>query len=546
MVEHNTFVIRMKHLWYFIGLVTCMFLLACLQDIILRLHAPLGYIYPYLLSTFYSAYYYLSVITQGTGPGWLVHMSYMITPHQGSLIHYFYFMLGKIALITHLASYQIYGFARMSAALLLLVTSVIFFRRYASNTVARIAFFLYLFVQPWPNWNHGNIFHQDFVDQVWSIGEAVHRFGVISPHTTIGAGLVIVSVLLVSPISNRLSWSRTIIAALVSFIAGVIYPTPVFVIGIAYGLAALCWHIQQLMTRGEWEWKKIAHTAVFLAGGVAAILLLQHEAAKGFPWSVWQWEMAYFNKSLRGFWLLYAQQLGILLPLALIGLVTRKPMTHIDWFIRIWAFSGFFISPFATQLHLARFRFIHAQQWLPLSLLAACGVQRIFVILHQYLGARRATALRGISIGLLISNFTLYAALAGNQLVSSLWQYNTNIYIPPAQQSAFAYVRTHVSPNAIILTDLYLANMLPAFARVRTVIGYPPNYTNDADFQKDLNLTDAFLSRSLSDDSARDLVSTWHVDIVYADASSGVALRPYSFMKPLYTNALVVVQQVVR
>lgn len=290
----------------------------------------------------------------------------------------------------------------------------------------------------------------------------------------------------------------------------------------------------------------MAHTAVFLAGGVAAVVLLQHETAKGFPWTVWQWEVAYFNSSLGDFWLLYAQQLGILLPLALVGFITRKPSTPMDWFIRMWAFSGFFLSPFATQLHLARFRLIHAQQWLPLSLLAAYGAVWIFALLHRYLGKGRVTALAGISVGFLISYFAIFAVLAGNQLVSSLWQYHTNIYIPPAQQSAFAYIRAQVAPNAIVLADLYSANMLPAFARVRTVIGYPPSYTNDGDFQRDLSGTRAFLSRSLSEQDARNVVDAWHVDIVYAAPVSRVAILPYTFLKKIYANDTVIIYQVIR
>lgn len=533
---------------FFIGLATCFFLLASAQDVILRMHTPPGYIYPYLLTVFWSKFYYLSLIMEGTGLGWLVHMPYIIVPHPGSFIHYLYFVLGKIASVTHLMPYQIYALSRIGGALLLLGAAALFLRRIVESKLSRIAFFLYLFTEPWPFWNAGNIFVQDFGHWMWETGEAVRRIGVLPPHTTIGGGLAVVSLLLVLTPGGGNHWGRTLLAAVISFIAGVVYPIPTFVIGFSYGAAVCCYHIQQVVVRRghQWDWKKVTHAAIYLSGGIIAVLLLQHETAKGFPWNVWQWEVSYFNGPLGQFFLRYPQQLGALLPLAIVGLLRRKIISLEGWFVTIWAFSGFILAPFATPLHLASYRIIQAQQWLPLSILAAYGVSYIAAWLRSTMHVRYSAMIIGMGTGLIMLYFGGIAVLSGYQTVSGLWPNYTNIYIPPETSLAFAFMRAHVAPDSIVIAELYTANMLPGFARVRTVIGYPPDYEKYEDFQHDAAITNAFLSRTLSEEAARDLVSLWHADVVYADASTGVALRPYSFLKPVYSNHAVVIQEVVR
>lgn len=548
MVVDNKCMTKRKSDLYFLGLAACFFLLVCAQDIVLRIHTPPGHIYPYLLTTFWSKFYYLSVIMEGTGSGWLVYMPYVIAPHPGSLIHYLYFVLGKIASVTHLMPYQIYALARIGGALLFLGTAVLFLRRAVEPKLSRIAFFLYLLTEPWPFWNAGNIFVQDFGHWMWETGEAVRRIGMLPPHTTIGGGMAVLSLFLVLTPGGGNHWGRTLLAAVISFIAGVIYPVPTFVIGFSYGAAVCCYHIQQVVVRRgyQWNWGKITHAAVYLLGSIIAVLLLQHETAKGFPWSVWQWEVSYFNGPLGQFFLRYPQQLGILLPLAIVGLFRRKIISIEDWLVGIWAFSGFILAPFATNLHLASYRIIQGQQWLPLSILAAYGISHIAVWLRSTMHARYSAMIIGMGTGLIMLYFGVYAVLSGYQTVSGLWPYSANIYIPPDTQQAFAFVHRNVASDSIVIAELYTANMLPGFARVRTVIGYPPDYEKEEDYERDLAITDAFLSRSLSEDAARALITSWHADIVYADASAGVALRPYTFLKPVYSNHTVVIARVVR
>ncbi|MBU2544056.1 hypothetical protein KJ618_01135 [Patescibacteria group bacterium] len=530
--------------WYFIAFGIGMFALAFLQDAILRMHAPSGYIYPYLLTTFHSKYYYLAVITEGTGPGWLVSMPYLITPHAGSIIHYLYFLLGKISLITGLTAYQVYLISRMIGAGLLIWTAMAFMKRHIPSAVARTAFFLYLLVQPWPFWNNGNLFVQGFNHWVWETGEAVRRIGMLPPHATISGGLTVLSLLLITDLTKRLVWWRTILAAILSFIAGIIYPMPVFVAGVAYGAAMGCWQITRRIVQKKWERGEILRSIVYLSAGVAAVLLLRQETAKGYPWSVWEWEVAYFNGPQGQFWLRYPQQLGILLPLALVGLM-RKSVSVVDWFVRIWAFSGLLLAPFATSLHLATYRIIQAQQWLPLSMLAAYGVHDMFVLIRKR-NPRLAAAVRTIGGGLIVAYFAVYTSLAAYRVVSALWPYYRNAYISPDEQAAISYLRTNSKPDSIIITDMYMSNVLPAFVRVRTVIGYPPNYQNEADFQRDVSLTSAFLSRTMPEQDARKLVDAWRTDFVYADGSSGIAQRPYTFLVPVYRNNSVVIERVIR
>lgn len=544
----NRHVTPKKSSRYFISLAAFFFLLACAQDFILQMHTPRGFIYPYLLTTFWSKYYYLSLIMEGTGPGWFVHMPYVTIPHPGSLIHYLYFVLGKIAIVTHSMPYQIYALARIGGAILLLGTAVLFLRRAVEPKLSRIAFFLYLFTEPWPFWNAGTIFVQDFGHWMWETGEAVRRIGVLPPHTTIGGGLAVLSLFLVLTPGGGRHWGRTVLASVMSFIAGIIYPIPVFVIGFSYGAAVCCWSIQHVGVQEghQWDWKKVTHAAVYLSGGIIAVLLLQHETAKGFPWSVWQWEVSYFNGPQGQFFLRYGQQLGALLPLAIVGLFRRKMISIGDWLVGIWAFSGFILAPFATPLHLASYRLIQGQQWLPLSVLGAYGVSHIVVWLRLTMHARYSAMIIGMGTGLIMLYFGVYAVLSGYQTVSGLWPKYANVYISPETQQGFAYVRRNIAPDSIVIAELYTANMLPGFARVRTVIGYPPDYQRQEDYARDLTITDALLSRSLSEDAARDLVSSWHADIVYADASAGVALRPYTFLKQVYANDRVVIEQVVR
>lgn len=528
----------MKRLWDWslIKIVVCMLVIGSIQDALLYFHKPAGTVYPFLLTTFYSKFYYLSIITQGLEGHTRVHLHYMLLPYNPWVIlQYVYLFLGLIGRPLHMAAYQMFLVARVAGAILLLVSAILFIRRTLTGRLAAIAVFLYLFEEPLPFWNRGNIFAQDFGHWVWDTGEAVRRYAVLPPHITISGGLTVLSLLLFQTALAKKSFVLTIVAGLCYFVAGIVYPIPVFITGIALGLTAGI-AMSMSFVHKRLDVTRFVMAGVFLTLGIVAVLLLQHESAKGFPWNVWAWEVNYFNGPQGMFWQGYLQQVGVFLPFAFIALFTKKPKTSADLFIRVWAFSGFFIAPFATTLRLGMNRIIQAQQILPLSILSAQGVMVLLLSLKRIAGTKITGFIQAVLAVSMLTVFAVYASLCGYQVVHSFWPGYRNVYIRPTDLEVFSYLWTHARTEPFVLAELYTANMLPGFAPVKTIIGYPPNYLNADDFNRDIGQTSLFLQAALTESEARILADRWHIGYVYARDSDIVSIRPYTFLTPVLKN----------
>lgn len=517
-----------KKLWnrdlFFYSLLTgVVIVIGQLSIFIHLLQTPKGFYYPYIDRPSPSEYYYMGIIRSGMGPDWLLHLPYVPTPHVGSLIQILFIVLGKLCVITNVGPAEMFALFRIIGGVCLALCAVVFFKKILSKSAARLAFVLFLFVQPIPFLDRTYLIDprefEDFDHFVWHFGEAARRLSIMPPHYTIGKALALFSLVLLFVYLKNRKKSTAIVAGLTAFVAGLIYPPPVFILFVSLSLWGGCFVLLNLQKKLLAQ--LLQNMWVFLVpiGFFLSLLLLRGEVTKGYPWNMWNRVELGWNAPWMHFELSYIHMIGLFLlfvPFGIFSWIKKRERHRLGLFLSIWGLSGFFLFPFANFLQVGKFRFTEGVQIVPLSILSLWGIEYAAGLVSSL----KKNVSQQVVVKILFLLILVYFSFWG--YFSFLWSDNrlkgffTNVYFRPVEIAALSFMNS-IPANSIVLADTFPSNFIPIFARVKTIIGFSDFYPVYLDFTHDQKDITSILQAKSSVEDTKEFLEEHRVNYIYRE-----------------------------
>lgn len=504
---------------YFYGFLIALILLLGQLPIILHiLHTPKGFYYSLLDRVSFSDYYYLALIRFGMGPDWLLKIPYVTEAHKASLIQVFFVWLGKLSLLTGINPAEMLAIFRVLGGVVFIIAAVIIFRIILGKDKSRWAFLFFLLAQPLPYFDSTKYLWQDFDVWIWHFGEAARRLSAMPPHYTFGKGLAVLSLCFLFLYLKNKKIKYSLMALGLIFATGLIYPPPVFILCFSLVISLFSFYLLKWLV-GHEKWKigisgrvkNVAVILLYLLVAILSLLMLKLELNKGYPWSGWQKVELGWNDPKMHFEWDYLSIIWILVLLAIfsVGKVfDRKNITWLNLFLFFWAVSAFLLFPFADFLQVGKFRFTEGAQIVPLSILAYWGYEK----LNEQIKTRLWRKLFFLAF---IAYFLILSVCQVIWTTRRLWPYWANIYIKPEEVEALSFLEKNTKADSIILADTFSSNYIPAFARVRTIIGFPDAFNDINKFSAEESTINQILKGVLPQEKAADYIRNRRVEYIY-------------------------------
>jgi len=552
-----------SHDRYFYGFLIFLIIFIGQLPIILHyFHTPAGYYYPLLDKPSFSDYYYLGLIRYGMGSKWLLQIPYVIADHQASVIQIFFVILGKLSLVTGVGPAEMFALFRILGGLLYALSVAIFLKIILPQMQAKLAFVFFLFAQPLPGLDIFGKTGINFDNWVWHFGEAARRISAMPPHYTFGKGLAVLSlVFLILYLKNK-KIKYSLVAGLLIFLAGMIYPPPSFIMAFSLAVAFVVHNfnlrvlpfVSGFSPRGVLKLNNpslvppanIIFIVFYLLMALLPLVILKFELSKGYPWDMWnRVELGWNTASMQFEWG-YVRSLGVLSFLVgvyLLSIFGRRvsrlgSLSYLRIFISIWFFSSFLLFPFANMLHLGKFRFTEGAQIVPQAIVSLWG----FNFLSQ-----KIQKFRFIFLSIFILNFAVFTTLSLLWSTKSLWPLWTNVYIRPQEVAALKYLENQTPKGAIVMASTFPSNFIPAFAQVRTIIGFSDFYPEFSQFKDEESKIQNILYGNTAEKEVREYLLQRNVNYVYRDSSVfGKKVLYPQFLEVVFQNDPLVVYKVNR
>ncbi|OGG03296.1 hypothetical protein A2W14_02840 [Candidatus Gottesmanbacteria bacterium RBG_16_37_8] len=482
-------------------------------------HTPSGYYYPFVDQVSASDYYYIAIVRFGMGADWLLKIPYVTTYHQASIIQFPFIILGKLSLLFGIGPAEMIAIFRVIGGIILTASAVLLLSSILPKKIRKSAFILFLFTEPLPSFTK-SIFTDDFLAWVWHFGDAARRISIAPVHYTIGKGLCLLSLFFLFAYMEKKRISLFYFALLIIVVSGIIYPPPNFIIAFSLTLSILIY--SALMKFGKKIIVSFIPFIIFILASMLPLIILKMELAKGYPWNMWSkvelgwndpiipFEADYF----RMFWPLF-----ILLTFSIPIAIKFKKFTFNFFFLFIWAISAYLLFPFANWLSVGKFRFTEGVQIFPLACISAITLSVIGNIVKERWGRKTAFFIGKVCLTGFFAYFLFFTSQVYRDALLRFWPYWINVYFSPRDVESFKFLDSKVPDDAIVLTDDLSANYLPAFARVRTIIGFSDSYEKYPDFKFETKQAVEIIQGIKKSEEAEQYMKLKQIEYVYQNKS---------------------------
>ena len=509
--------------------------------------------------------FYLSRIRMGIAGKWTVQELYTTEQHNGSFIHEFYLLLGKVgawARVPQNRPADVYHVARVVLALALLYAMAAWCKRaFVSKAYATtwtiIGFLLVITASSWPKLvtvagapRFGGYMAW------WSVMDSLQRITFI-PHLLAGQALMLGIVLVFAASMDMKRKSVNTFLGILGFILGMIFPPGLIFVYTTLAIFVILdaffekKRIKQVIA--EWFVPISAFIAVSAPSLVYLFLMTSF-----YPWK----RLAELDiiHPLPFEYLEYIKALGPMLPLGLFGAgiaVWRRDrhlLPAIAWVL-------------AWLLLLVIFQFIPSQSPLRFSEMVphvALGILAAYVFLSVFTMFAKFHPLRGIS-----QFFSLFTAVSlillglFHMASSYMWQKDfvdhkirasvplvpTGSYVMyPLRDfiAAISYIQETVDRSKTILSETTAGNYIPVYSGNRVFVGH--DNTVNAE-QKKVD-TKRFFAGEMQVNVAREFVRNTGASYVFfgpqerEDGAVADLSRLYPFLHSVYQNAFVTVYSI--
>lgn len=443
---------------------------------------------------------YLAKMRQGAEGDWLFHLPYAPEPGSGAFVFVYFLFLGYVASWVGAPLLSVFHAARILAVVCMGMFTFFFFRLVLPEGRAKwVATILALFGSGlgWLTLNFG-IEASDL-----TIPESIPFLSAYTnAHFPLAAALMLGSV--ISVLSNGRVGLRMMVGFACGILLGLVQPFSIFSLAVFLGVW-MVWEIYKERSEGS--------VALLWSKHKSRILPLVALIVGALPWLVYDFWLTETHPALSA-WSLqnktpspplinYLAGYGLILVLAIIGIVHNKSYQQSKGrFLLAWVVSNAILlyAPFNLQRRLTLGLFF------PLAGLAALGIEELVSTRQRLLQALIIVMLFSVPSNLLVMSAGLTGVSRGEPAVV---HFQDDI-------TAYAWLKDHAPPSALVLAAPDTGNRLPAFADVRVLYGHPFE-TPDAEAQEALVRS---LYGSIEDpEEAGRILNRYGVDYVYFGGS---------------------------
>jgi hypothetical protein len=501
--------------------------------------------------------FYGSRIRWGLEGKWGVQELYTTEPHQSSFIHEVYVLMGAVGKHVGVPVHRpgdIYHVGRLVLGFLLLVATGLFCRasfvgttkpKHYISVFGSIAFFLAITASSWPKFV--------LVDGLprfggympwWSVMDSLQRITFI-PHLLIGQVLMLV--IMVGLWGSPVTQKRLIALGVLGFVLGLVFPPGLIFIYTASAMYAL---LEMLVTKKGIRKSINAYAPVFVGfiALSAPALVYLFVMTSVYPWKrLAELDILHplpFNYGE------YAQAVGPLLPLGLVGLGAALYKKQKEVFLAVAWVAGWLLLLFV-------FQFVPSQSPLRFSeMVPHVGLGVLTAYLCMVLAKRwrsasliAVTALIMLGMLQMASSYMWQKDFVDHKVRASLPLVPTGSYVMyPLRDfmSAIFFIYNHTKVDEVILSETTAGNYIPPYASRRVYIGH--DNTVAAEAKKPL--VRKFFSGEMTQAEAKSFIQTTGATVIFfgpqeqEDGAIADLAKVYPFLASIYHTGFVTLYRV--
>lgn len=466
--------------------------------------------------------YYVNIIRQGIEGEKFVYDRYAVEPHDGTVLHYSYLVLGWIGGVTGIHDANtVYHISRYILALCMAMATYWLIETVVREKWIRIlAFFFTLFSASFPRflWENGHITTTWFMTW-WSELDPILRVAFV-PHFLIGHTMMIVSLVSLVHYEKKPDRIWLIRGAVSAWVGAFVFP-------VSYILLVMVLPLYALLARNK-RWM-VGMLVVLLAGGFGAFVVYQ--TANAFPWNqAKQLETIMYAVPVTE----YLLALGPVVLLAVIGLIVQHTKRE-TWLFVIWIATSLVMIPlskmmpyspiaFIREHPVSNIRFLQTALWVPLGILGAYGIRAIW----SKWGKWTVLAILIIYSAL---TFAGYPASINEQIHTMYFSFDYT-YPKKGYIDAIKSLATVTNPRQAVLS-LWLGGMtVPMYVDRTSYLGHLI-ITPQIDLKQ--KLAWQFFHGDMNQCDAYKLLMANHIGAVlysFDEQNAGTAVQFYPFLQP--------------
>jgi hypothetical protein len=497
-----------------------------------------------LVHNFYTDYnFYLSRIREGLSGRWTVVEKYTSEPHDGSLIHEMYLLMGQMGRSVRVPegmADQVYHIGRAMLALVL-VAAIAAFSGSAfpsSQGLALMAFLLAMTASSWPKLVlvEGLPRFGGYMPW-WSVMDSLQRITFI-PHLLAGQALLL---FLIMAATNETVMKRTgnaIFLGVLGFVLGMILPPAVLFL---YAVLA----VYAALTLARFKHNSIGFGIIGAVSVPSLIYLLLMTSL--YPWK----RLAELDvlHPLPFSYVEYALAVGPMLPLGLIG-------GAVAWIKKEKALYPSLAWMVAWLLCLVLFHFVPQQSPLRFSEMVPhvpLGILAAYVCILLVRKAPKSvrsilflipTTLIVVGVGQMASSYLWQKDFVDHKIRASVPLVPTGSYVMyPLKDfaAAIGYLQDKTERTDIILSETTAGNYIPVYIGDTAYVGHD----NTVDAERKKALVKRFYAGEMTPDEAKQWVTAQHFRFVFfgpqemEDGAISDLSRVYPFLVQVYKNSYV-------
>ncbi|MEK7577806.1 MAG: hypothetical protein AAB492_04295 [Patescibacteria group bacterium] len=467
--------------------------------------------------------FYLSRIRQGLEGRWTSVERYTSEPHDGSLIHELYVLMGRVGASVRVPwgkAGDVYHVARVVLA----VTLLALIAKYTNYNI--LAFLLVVTASSWSK--------LVFVEGIprfggympwWSVMDSLQRITFI-PHLLAGQALIVFLVMMLPSRKN------TIFLGILALLLGMVFPPGLLFVYTVMGVYALL--------QGKGMVKFITpYLLIFLISMPSLVYL-------GLMTHVYPWKRLIEVDVIRPLpfdYLEYIKAIGPIGPIGLIGLIVALWKRERGMFLSVaWVISWIgLLVVFKFVPQQSPLRFSEMIPHVPLGVLSA-------YLLYKIGRPRRVVAIVLIAMGLLHMysswlwqrDFIDHKIRATSPLVptGSFVMYPLKDFV-----AGMGYIQDNFTVDSVVLSGSTAGNYIPAYIGRTVYMGHD----NTVSFEKKKEIAAQFFAGRMSPDDAKLWMKQNALRVVFygPEEKSEAGVRdlriPYPFLINRYSNAYVTV-----
>ena len=492
----------------------------------------------------------ISEILQSQNGRWTNIVKFTSEPQIGTLIHWFYFPLGKIGLLLNLDPFSLYNLSRAVFGLLLSL-AIYYFIQFTFDTPKnsdtkttlikrRVAFILALFSAGFSiiNWNFGIKFIGTYLP--WWTGGDILRRAVFHPHAMTKNILLLVILVWMGKYLKDNNKKYLIISLPLALFLGILDPVNSVSILLLLGGYGLYQTIKFFLglnkdkQNSNQEFKKLC-TLIF-ALCTYAIFVLPPLFYLNWVFNNTVWKAAKDWEALQyigvPFWE-YANHIGITFCLGIPGLILLfwKKRSIASYFALALTFGAIFLltSEIIQKIGMYNLRFFQT----PTYVFLAIGTTELIFTIAKKIKLSNLL-LVAFALLLLLPSLPAYYLSIKDQF-EQFKPYHWNVYPDKKYYQVLLWLKNNTSPDSIILSNSLAGNLIPAVSGNTSYIGHTVSTIN---FNQKNLLVKKFLNGEMNENEAKNFLMQGRIDYVILSWGEQfrVAQKNYPFLKKIFEN----------